>query len=148
MSLKDWEKNGWLKPHKTSKEEIQNFIKIIERDLKDCHTESISPDWQFAIAYNAGLQCCTIPLYCEGYMPTHGQSSHYRIIQSITLTLSPDFKEAVIYLNACRSKRNISDYESTGTISESEVSELIKNVEELFSDVKSWLRKHYPEYFS
>ena len=148
MSLKDWEKNGWLKPHKTSKQEIQDLLKIIERDLNDCRIVSISPDWRFVIAYNAALQCCIIPLYCEGYMPARGQSTHYRIIQSITLTLGSDFKETVIYLNACRTKRNISDYESTGTISESEVGELIKNVEELFSDVKNWVRKHFSDYFS
>ena len=146
MSLKDWEKNGWLKPHKTSKQEIQNLLKIIERDLNDCRTASISPDWRFAIAYNAALQCCTIPLYFKGYMPTHGQSTHYRIIQSLALTLGSDFKETVIYLNACRTKRNISDYESTGTISETEVDELIDTTKELFQKVKSWLEKNYPDY--
>ena len=146
MSLKDWEKNGCLKPHKTSKEEIQNLLKIIERDLNDCRTESISPDWRFAIAYNAALQCCTILLYCQGYMPARGQGAHYRTIQSLALTLGSDFKETVIYLNACRVKRNVSDYESTGTISESEVEELIESVEEFFGDIKNWLNESFPDY--
>ena len=35
MSLSDWEKNGWLKAHQTSREEIQNLLNIVRRDLKD-----------------------------------------------------------------------------------------------------------------
>lgn len=148
MSLKDWEKNGWLKPHKTSQQEIQNLLKIIERDLADSKVMSISPDWRFAIAYNAALQCCTIPLYCAGYMPTHEQSTHYRIIQSLALTLGSDFKETVIYLNACRTRRNTSDYESSGTISESGADELIQTVEELFQKIKRWIEKNFPDYLT
>ena len=81
-----------------------------------------------------------------GYMTAHGQSVHYRIIQSLALTLGSSYKETVIYLNTCRVKRNISGYESTGTISESEVDELIHTTEELFEKVKNWLEKNYPEY--
>lgn len=44
MSLTDWEKNGWLKPHKTSQQEVQNLLKIIERDLDDCQKMNISVD--------------------------------------------------------------------------------------------------------
>jgi len=53
MSLDDWYKNGWLKKHQTSREEIGNLIAIIERDLKDCSNEHVSQDWRFAIAYYA-----------------------------------------------------------------------------------------------
>jgi hypothetical protein len=34
MSLKEWENDGWLKLYRTSREEIQNLLKIIERDLR------------------------------------------------------------------------------------------------------------------
>ena len=125
MSLTEWEKNGWLKPHKTSQQEVQNLLKIIERDLSDSQKMNVSADWRFTIAYNAALQCCAIPLYCSGYKPTRGQSEHYRIIQSLVFTLGSDFDEIVSYLNSCRTKRNISDYEAIGSISENEVNELI-----------------------
>ena len=45
MSLTDWEKNGWLVRHETSKEEVQNLLKILERDLKDSNVKEISADW-------------------------------------------------------------------------------------------------------
>ncbi len=35
MSLAEWVKNGWLRPHKPSKKEIKNLFEIVERDLKD-----------------------------------------------------------------------------------------------------------------
>jgi len=146
VSLTDWEKNGWLVHHKTSKKEIQNLLEIIERDLKDSRVGEISADWRFAIAYNAALQCCTIALYCRGYKPAHGQSEHYHVIQSLLLTMGDDYIEIRDYLNACRSKRNVSDYDSAGTVSESEVKELITTSEELYLKLKKWLYNNYPEY--
>ncbi|MHA1794618.1 MAG: HEPN domain-containing protein [Promethearchaeota archaeon] len=146
MSLSEWEKNGWLKLHKTSRHEIQNLLKIIERDLQDCKVPSVSPDWRFAIAYNAALHCCSVALYCRGYKPARGQSEHYRVIQSLPLTMGEQFTEIRDYLNACRAKRNISDYDAAGTISESEVIELINTAEELFEELRKWLPKNFPQY--
>lgn len=44
MSLRDWFKNGWLKEHQTSQDEIQNLFKLVERDLSDCKAENLSLD--------------------------------------------------------------------------------------------------------
>jgi hypothetical protein len=35
MSLASWAENGWLQPHKTSREEINNLLAIVERELTD-----------------------------------------------------------------------------------------------------------------
>ncbi len=43
MSLQQWADNGWLRPHRTSPEEIENLIKIVDRDLSDA-TERVSSD--------------------------------------------------------------------------------------------------------
>ena len=136
MSLKDWLNNGWLKKHKTSSEEIQNLLMIITRDLSDSKNPDLSYDWRFAIAYNAALQICTTALYCCGYKPARGQSEHYRVIQSLPLTLGNEYSEISIYLNACRAKRNISDYDMAGTISNTEVNEIISVTTELFEELK------------
>ena len=145
MSLKDWLKNGWLKPHQTSRQEIQSLLNLIRRDLKDSQSTDISADWRFAIAYNAALMCCQIALYCQGYEVARGQSEHYRIIQSLTLTLGEEFAAVKIYLNACRNKRNIADYESAGTISAEEVMELITIASNLFASLSDWLSAYYPK---
>ena len=43
MTLKQWMDNGWLRRHKTTKEEIENLLMIVDRDLKDAEG-SISDD--------------------------------------------------------------------------------------------------------
>ncbi len=35
MSLSKFAAEGWLKPHKTSKQEIADLLAIVERDLHD-----------------------------------------------------------------------------------------------------------------
>ena len=53
MSLKDWQENGWLKPHKTDIQEITSLMATVKRDLHDATTQGLSLDWQFGITYNA-----------------------------------------------------------------------------------------------
>ena len=62
MTLKQWPDNGWLKSHKTSREEIKNLLAIVDRDLEDGQESSISADWRFGIAYNAALKLCIVLL--------------------------------------------------------------------------------------
>lgn len=145
MSLNDWLNSSWIKTHKTSVQETQNLLNLIRRDLKDCQSNEISADWRFAIAFNAALTCCQIALYCCGYEIARGQSEHYRIIQSLTLTLGEEFAPVKNYLNACRNKRNIADYESAGTVSSAEATELFKISSDLFFALNKWLSENYPE---
>lgn len=77
MSLKQWADKGWLKSHKTSTKEISDLLRIVERDLKDA-VGSISSDWQFGIAYNAGLN---FALFCF----THQVTNRKRLYSTIAL---------------------------------------------------------------
>ena len=69
MSLAQWHKNGWLRPHQTTPSQIADLFAIIERDIDDARSERLSTDWQFGIAYNAALKLCTVLLYAEGFRP-------------------------------------------------------------------------------
>jgi len=53
MSLQNWLNNGWLTEHRTSLQEITALLGVADRDLTDCKTSGLSPDWQLNIAYNA-----------------------------------------------------------------------------------------------
>jgi hypothetical protein len=35
MTLEQWRDNGWLRPHNTSRQEIQNLLAIVKRDVQD-----------------------------------------------------------------------------------------------------------------
>ena len=92
MSLKQWASNGWLRPHKTSTEEIGNLLAIVKRDMSDSAEDTISADWRFGIAYNAALKLCTILLSAEGYRPEKALA-HYRTLQALPLILGSSRKE-------------------------------------------------------
>jgi len=142
MSLKQWADNGWLKPHRTSREEVGKLLDIVERDLRDAGGD-ISADWRFGIAYNAALKLCTILLYAEGYRPSH-ESQHYRTIAAVPEILGRDNKEDAHYLDDCRKKRNIVEYDYIGGASESDADELIVFVKEFRNVVNAWLKKKHP----
>jgi hypothetical protein len=143
MSLQSWLENGWLRRHKTSKKEIADLLKIIDRDLKDAEG-GISDDWRFGIAYNAALKLCLILVYAEGFRPEK-TLQHYRPIQALPLILGEGRKADADYLDACRSKRNIVEYEYVGAVTEDDVHELIEFVKELKNSVLNWLRENHSE---
>jgi len=147
MSLELWEKNGWLREHKTSPQEINGILSLVERDIEDASREVISIDWQFNIAYNAGLQLATISLLAAGYRVGRGESKHYRVIQALPLVMGEQYSTLRNYLDSCRRKRNTSEYDTVGTISEKEAEDLLQTVKEFKIAIESWLKKNHPVFF-
>jgi hypothetical protein len=143
MSLHDWAESGWLRSHKTSRQEVAGLLGIVERDLADAG-QGISADWKFGIAYNAALRLCTILLYAEGYRPERNLQ-HYRTIQALGLILGPDRKADVAYLEVCRKKRYIIEYDSPGSVSAADAAELLEFVVELRTGVLKWLGENHRE---
>jgi hypothetical protein len=143
MSLQKWLEYGWLRPHKTSKKEIFDLFQIIERDLQDA-AGNISSDWRFGIAYNAALKLCTILLYAEGYRPEK-TLQHYRAIQSLPLILGSHHQTDAKYLDTCRNKRNVAEYDYVGGVTNDDVAELVGYVNELRAEVLRWLNENHLE---
>jgi len=82
-------------------------------------------------------------LATSGYR-TSGEGNHYWTIQSLAFTLQPDVK-AIKKFNKFRQKRNITDYEMIGMVSEQEVIEMIALAHELRDMMTEWLKKDHPE---
>lgn len=144
MSLKQWADNGWLRPHKTSLQEIADLLAIVERDLADAEGD-ISADWRFGIGYNAALKLCTILLYASGYRPDKGNLAHYRSLAALPLILGAERKEDADYLGTCRTKRNIAEYGMSGVATKKDVAELVSFTKEFREDVRRWLKKNHPD---
>ena len=144
MTLTHWANNGWLTPHKTSAQEIGNLLAIVERDLKDATQGGISADWCFGIAYNAALKLCTVLLYAEGYRAER-MLQHYSKLQALPLILGPERKNDDNYIDTCRSKRNIVEYDCIGAVTENDANELIDFVKDLKDEVERWLEREHPE---
>lgn len=85
ITLKHWLENRWLKPYRTTQEEITGLLSIVDRDIRDAGAV-LSADWRFGIAYNAALKMCTIILHAEGYRAAH-DLQHHRTIAAMPLLL-------------------------------------------------------------
>jgi hypothetical protein len=143
-TLERWRNNGWLRPHTPTRGEIANLLAIVERDLSDARQGAVSSDWRFGIAYNAALKLCAVVLRSEGYRPEHSLS-HYRTIAALPLILGESRRADAEYLETCRRKRNIVEYDRVGETSGAEVEELIEFADELARDVRAWLGSQRPD---
>lgn len=145
MSLKSWYDNGWLVAHKTSREEIADLLKVADRDLQDCESPGLSPDWQLSIAYNAGLQSATAALAASGYRASR-DAHHYRVIQSLTHTTKAE-PNIVNQFDKFRKKRNIGGYIAAGRVSQQEADEMKKLAKELYLNIVKWLHQNHGDLF-
>ena len=143
MSLQNWLNEGRLKTHKTSKNELSQLLAIFERDIADAQSNKISIDRRFATAHNAALTVSVAALAASSYRAA-GEGHHYWTIQSLAFTLQLD-AETIEKFNKFRRKRNISDYERIGMVSEKEVLEMLELARSLRITLGTWLRKNHPE---
>ena len=141
MSLDDWLKNDWLKPHATTKAEIESLLAIVDRELQDSQVVAVSADGRFNHAYRAALTPATVLLRASGYSTARGQSHHYRTIEAIPEILGDGVRDDCLYLQSCRAKRNAAEYDAANEASETECAELIEFAEELRDTVRAWLRE-------
>jgi uncharacterized protein (UPF0332 family) len=143
VSLQDWLNKKQLRAHKTSHNEIHQLMAIHERDIADAQSNTISIDRRFATAYNAALMISVAALAASGFRAAD-EGHHYWTIQSLAFTLQLD-SEMVEKFNRFRRKRNTSDYERSGLISEKEVLEMLELAKSLRTILEEWLRKNHPD---
>ena len=143
MSLKDWQLNGWLTAHNTSRQEIADLLAVVDRDINDCKASGLSEDWRLNIAYNAALQASTAALAACGYRAVR-EAHHFRVIQSLVYTIDLPPK-VVTQFDAFRKKRNIGGYERAGMTSDQEADEMLSLAKNIREKVENWLHRNYPE---
>jgi hypothetical protein len=120
---------------------------MVHRDLADAQEERISADWRFGIAYNAALKLCTILLYVSGYRAERA-FHHHRTIQALPLILGKIREEDAKYLDTCRIKRNVVEYDYVGGATEDDANELVRFAEELREKVLMWIKNSHPQLLS
>jgi hypothetical protein len=143
VSLTDWLNEKLITLHKPSPGEIADLLHICDRDLEKIKIVELGPDWRLSIAHNAALQAATAALAAFGYR-ARSQGQHYIVLKSLafTLKLSPG---VIKRLDKFRQKRNISDYERSGAVTEQEAKEMVAMAVMLRGDVEKWLRTYYPD---
>jgi len=143
MSLEDWLANKLIEIHRPSVLEIAELLRICARDLEKSRISELGPDWQLSIAYNAALQAAIAALAASGYRAKK-EGHHYRVIQSLAYTIKAE-PALIKQLDKFRQKRNISDYERSGMVSEQEAEEMLTLAENLRTRVIEWLHTNHSE---
>jgi hypothetical protein len=142
MTLSDWLDRGWLVTHTPDRWETKHLLGIADRDIADSQVEGISSDTGPGLAYNAALQLAAA-LAATGYR-TGREAHHYRAIQSLAFTVGAE-SDLIDQLDTPRKKRNISDYQRAGAVSEHEAMGTLALAKTLRETVTAWLKKYHPE---
>ncbi len=144
MTLQDWLRHSSLVAHRTSAQEIRGLLEVARRDLADSQVKGLSLDASFNLAYNSMLQVALAALAASGHRIARGVSHHHFAIQSLAHTIGCD-AGLIDKLDRFRKKRNISDYEQAGTVSEQEAATMVALARDLGGRVAEWLRQKHPE---
>lgn len=142
MSLESWLNDKLIVRHRPSTGEIAELLHICDRDLEKAEIIALGPDWRLSIAHNAAVQTAKAALAAAGYR-ARKEGQHYLVLQSLAFTIKTD-PATIKQLDKFREKRNISDYERAGLVTEQEAEEMIGLAKQLRDDVEQWLRAHYP----
>lgn len=143
MSLPNWLNDKLIIQHYPSSGEIADLLKICDRDLEKANIVDLGPDWRLSIAHNAALQAATAALAASGFR-VRGEGQHYRLLQSLAFTLKTD-SVTIKQLDKFRQKRNFSDYQKAGTVSDQEAAEMIALAVKLRREVEEWIRANHPD---
>jgi hypothetical protein len=141
--LQDWQNEGRLRRHQTSASEVAELLRVVDRDLGDAEIRQLSSDRRFATAYNAALQLATIALYAAGYRASSA-GHHWVTWRALPEIMGPQAQERPDYFDACRSKRNVADYDRAGIISDVEADEILREARAFKADLIDWLRANHP----
>ena len=117
---------------------------VVGRDLKDASMAGFSEDRRFATAYNAALQLATMAIACAGCRVSTKQGHHENTFLALELAMGNSVTKFAQYLNVCRKKRNLVDYNLANVVTETELQELLKKAAEFQALVENWIFDNYP----
>ena len=144
MSLADWQKNGWLKPHTPTRQEVSDLLALADRDLKNAKVKGLDDDWRFSIAYNAAPQAATAALVASGFTVPKGESHHFRVVGSLRFTLGMDQK-LVDKLDRYRKRRSMTIYDTAGVITAAEAKDMQTVAQDIVEQLYAWLLQTHPK---
>ena len=130
--------------HRTSREEIASLRAVVERDLRDAAVPGLSDDRRFATAYEAALQLARMAIACSGYR-VKGHGAHATTFEALRLSLGPEVRDLAAYLDACRRKRNLLEYDAAHVVTSSEADELVTQAGRFRDRVERWIAEHRPD---
>ena len=132
----------WVDELPPTLEETQSLTGVLERALEEAKGPLKYPDTRYELAYRAVITAATIVVRAEGAR-VHRQRHHEQTIRALQLLNIPGLSDRAAYYDACRRKRNVSEYEMAGTVSESEARDLLQEADRLAGAIREWLAREH-----
>jgi uncharacterized protein (UPF0332 family) len=145
MSLKKLQTDGRIKPHTTSKTELDELRGGVLVKLKDSTSTSISDDTRFTIAYGAAILLAKMALACAGYrLDSKSGGHHVTAFSALRLAIGKSVDELATFFEVCRRKRNEIDYDRAHVASRADADEIVEKANELEAQVEDWIKTNHP----
>jgi hypothetical protein len=125
-----------------TKAEIDNLRSIVKRSLSDVAASGLSADARFIMAYDAARTLSLIVVRAAGYRPRM-VGGHYNTFVALE-EADPAFAALSAYFDGCRIKRNASEYDFAGGVSDTDAEGLLKAVQQFAVDAEAWVKTHHP----
>jgi hypothetical protein len=140
-----WEKlvaDRTVTPIPATKQELDNLRSIVTRSLSDVTASRLSADARFVIAYDAARTLSLMVVRAAGYRP-RSAGAHYHTFAALEVA-DTAFVAISAYFDGCRIKRNVSEYEVAGGITDTDADGLLKAVRQFAVDAETWIKAHHP----
>ena len=145
MNWKQLQAERRIKPHRTSRAELDELRAAVAVKLNDAAVPDVSPDTRFVTAYGAALLLTKMVLACAGYRLDSKAGGHHKLaFEALPLAVGPRVKTLANYFEVCRRKRNEIDYDRAFVASDADAEEILRRAHELQSVAEEWIAKHQP----
>jgi hypothetical protein len=125
-----------------TKNELDSLRSIVARSLKDVVVPGLSADARFIMAYDAARTLSLIIVRAAGYRP-RAVGGHYNTFVALEMA-DPAFAAFTAYFDGCRIKRNASEYDFAGGVSDTDADGLLMTVRQFAIDAEAWVKMHHP----
>ena len=146
MTLKDWLENRWVEAHESSAAEVENQLRMIERDIRNAKISDVDSEWRLNMAFNAQRLCADLALRASGYRVKVSAGAHEKTIDSMRYTLRED-SETIALIRSFLNKRGLATYDGSGVVTDTEAEEAVELAENLLAKIRRWLETNHPDLY-
>jgi len=125
-----------------TKAELDKLRSLVARSLKDIVATGLSTDMRFILAYDAARTLSLMIVRAAGYRP-RTVGGHYNTFLALEAA-DPVFATLSAYFDGCRIKRNASEYDFAGGVSDTDADGLLNAVKQFATDAEAWIKANHP----